>query len=258
MFATPQAYAWYGQTIQTKAKAVDGGMEQVPDERYLRAHGAADASLHTMSRLAQAKVVATSVSNWEQAASLDPHDPLPLHLLGSFVFVTCGLPWIATKALRGLSPGLKKYSYDDALSYLLESERLQPSPPWQYSVTNQSMIGRIYAMRGTQKPSERPALSNVDASVLKSVSPPQVTSRQPSSGCQGRSVTRFLANVWIQLQKLHVRTRGKHYLRFSLRLVCFRICSFSYPHAVVKRACASDAFLWEAVILIYSDWQTSN
>ncbi|KAL3893997.1 MAG: hypothetical protein SGPRY_013933, partial [Prymnesium sp.] len=32
------AYAWYGQTIQTKAKAVDGGMEQVPDERYLRAH----------------------------------------------------------------------------------------------------------------------------------------------------------------------------------------------------------------------------
>lgn len=93
-------------------------------------------------------MVSTSVSNWEQAAQLDPSDPLPPHLLGSFVFVTCGLPWVAARALRGLSPGLKKYTFDDALKYLLESERLQPSPPYQYSVTNRSMIGRIYAQQG--------------------------------------------------------------------------------------------------------------
>ena len=92
--------------------------------------------------------MATSVQHWEQAAALDASDPLPPHLLGSFVFVTCGLPWVAARALRGLSPGLKKYSYSDALGYLLESERLQPRPPRQYCVTNRSMIGRIYVQQG--------------------------------------------------------------------------------------------------------------
>ena len=48
---------------------------------------------------------------------------------------------LCDSALRGLSPGLKKYTFDDALGYLLESERLMPSPPHQYCVTNRSMIG---------------------------------------------------------------------------------------------------------------------
>ena len=98
--------------------------------------------------LLQARVVAASVQHWEQAAALDTSDPLPPHLLGSFVFVTCGLPWVAARALRGLSPGLKKYAYSDALAYLLESERLQPRSRRQYCVTNRSMIGRIYAQQG--------------------------------------------------------------------------------------------------------------
>jgi len=125
-----QAHVWYGQTIQTKAKAVDGALEQ-------------------------AKVVATSVNSWEHAAALDPTDPLPHHLLGSFIFITCGLNWVAARALRGLSPGLKKYSFDDALTHLLESERLQPSPPFQYSVSNQSIIGRIYAQQGNKEQAKK-------------------------------------------------------------------------------------------------------
>ena len=47
--------------------------------------------------------------------------------------------------------GLKKYSLAEALEYLLTSERHMMTPPECWTVTNRSMIGRIYLQQGDKK-----------------------------------------------------------------------------------------------------------
>lgn len=117
--------------------------------------------------LAQAAVVATSVRSWETARSLAPGDPLPLHLLGSFAFITSSLPWVSQAALRRLSPGLKKLTAADALDFLLKSEERMPlDAPHQYTVTNSSFIGRVYLQRGQKAQARQWLRRAVDDSLI--------------------------------------------------------------------------------------------
>ena len=118
--------------VQIKAKAIDGQME----------HG---------------RVLTTSIANWERAAELDPSDPLPPHLLGSTASELSKLPWVASKALRSMAPGLKAYTTEDALQTCLKSEGLMSTTPEQYSVTNCKIIGQVpsapnLAMAITRRP----------------------------------------------------------------------------------------------------------
>lgn len=48
------------------------------------------------------------------------------------------------RALRGIAPGLKQYTLDDALAYCLESEQRMGSPPSPFSVTNRKIIGLVH------------------------------------------------------------------------------------------------------------------
>ena len=117
------ARVWYGQTIQVRAKILEGG-------------------------LGQARVCSPMVQSWDLAVELAPHEPLAYHLLGSFGFHTSALPWIAAQSMRSLSPGLRKFSEADALRLLLKSEELMTTPPKQYSLANKSLIGRLYLKKG--------------------------------------------------------------------------------------------------------------
>ncbi|KAL1515817.1 hypothetical protein AB1Y20_002433 [Prymnesium parvum] len=135
------AHAWYGQCVQVKAKAADGQMEQ-------------------------GRVLAVSVASWERAHQLDPLDPLPLHLLGSCADELAKLPWVAAKALRSMSPKLKEYTIDDALTACLESERLMPNPPHQYSVINRKIIGLAYLKKEDKEQAKRWLLKAVDGNAV--------------------------------------------------------------------------------------------
>jgi len=141
---SPLGHVWFGLAVTIKAKAADG-------------------------TLAQAAVVATSVKSWERAAELAPNDPLPLHLLGSFAFITASLPWVAQSALRRLSPGLQKFSHKDALAFLLKSEELLPPTPPQYTVTNSSFIGRVYLQQGKKDEARRWLRRAVDDALIAQV-----------------------------------------------------------------------------------------
>ena len=121
--ASAAARVWFGQALQTKAKAVDGGM-------------------------GQARVCGQMVLSWDKAVELAPEDPLPYHLLGSFAFHVSALPWAAAVAMRQLAPGLRKFSADDSMRYLEQSEERQPATPKGYSLTNRSMIGRLKLQKG--------------------------------------------------------------------------------------------------------------
>ena len=74
---------WLGQSLQTRAKAVEGG-------------------------LGRARACGPMVAAWDQAMALDENDPLPPHLLGSFAFHVSALPWAAAVAMRQLATGLRK------------------------------------------------------------------------------------------------------------------------------------------------------
>jgi len=112
------ARVWYGQTIQTKAKVLEGGM-------------------------GQARVCGQMVASWDAAVELAPDEPMAYHLLGSFAFHVSQLPSFAAAAMRQLASGLRKFTTDDSLRYLEQSEARVPSPPPAYSLTNRSMIGRL-------------------------------------------------------------------------------------------------------------------
>jgi len=130
-----EAKIWFGQAIQTKAKAIEGG-------------------------LGQARVCAAMVHAWDEAVELAPEQPLPYHLLGSFAFHTSALPWVAAQSMRALSPGLRKFSADDSMQLLRMSEERrvqqgqQGAPPKAFAVQNCSMLGRLYLKKG-DKPSAR-------------------------------------------------------------------------------------------------------
>ncbi len=123
--ASAMARIWFGQALQVRAKVVDGG-------------------------LGQARVCGQAVQSWEMASELAPSDPLAYHLLGSFAFHITSLPWLAQRTLRALAPGLRKFTSDDALRFLLRSEecRTEGAPCQHHALTNASMIGRIYAQQG--------------------------------------------------------------------------------------------------------------
>ena len=88
------------------------------------------------------------VQHWDRAVELAPQDPLPYHLLGSFAFHTSALPWATQSIVRTLSPGLRKFTADDAMELLRHSEARMPSPPCPYAVTNRSMLGRLHLRKG--------------------------------------------------------------------------------------------------------------
>ena len=117
------ARVWYGQTIQVRAKILEGG-------------------------LGQARVCSSMVQSWDRAVELAPTEPHAYHLLGSFGFHTSALPWIAAQSMRSLSPGLRKFSEADALRLLLKSEEFMTTPPKQYSLANKALIGRLYLKKG--------------------------------------------------------------------------------------------------------------
>lgn len=123
------ARVWYGQAVGTKAKVLDGGM-------------------------GQARVCGTMVQSWDKAVELAPHEPLAYHLLGSFAFHVSALPWAASAAMRSLAPGLRKFSADDSLRYLEQSEERMAGAgrgagsPRPFSLTNKSMIGRLLVAKG--------------------------------------------------------------------------------------------------------------
>ena len=124
------AHIWYGQAVGTHAKVFDPG-------------------------LGQGRVCNVLVQHWDRAVELAPLDPLPYHLLGSFAFHTSALPWATQSIVRALSPGLRKFTADDAMELLRQSEELlrhsearMPSPPCHYAVTNRSMLGRLHLRKG--------------------------------------------------------------------------------------------------------------
>ena len=78
--------------------------------------------------------------------------------------------------------GLKKYTFDDALEYLLTSEENQPQPPQQYCVTNRSMIGRIYLQQGDRQKALEWLTSAMDADVRPELmDPTAVEARQAAT-----------------------------------------------------------------------------
>ena len=117
------AHIWYGQAVGTHAKVFDPG-------------------------LGQGRVCNVLVQHWDRAVELAPQDPLPYHLLGSFAFHTSALPWATQSIVRALSPGLRKFTADDAMELLRHSEARMPSPPRHYAVTNRSMLGRLHLRKG--------------------------------------------------------------------------------------------------------------
>ena len=117
------AHIWYGQAVGTHAKVFDPG-------------------------LGQGRVCNVLVQHWDRAVELAPLDPLPYHLLGSFAFHTSALPWATQSIVRALSPGLRKFTADDAMELLRHSEARMPSPPCHYAVTNRSMLGRLHLRKG--------------------------------------------------------------------------------------------------------------
>jgi tetratricopeptide (TPR) repeat protein len=117
------AHIWYGQAVGTHAKVFDPG-------------------------LGQGRVCNVLVQHWDRAVELAPQDPLPYHLLGSFAFHTSALPWATQSIVRALSPGLRKFTADDAMELLRHSEARMPSPPCPYAVTNRSMLGRLHLRKG--------------------------------------------------------------------------------------------------------------
>ena len=117
------AHIWYGQAVGTHAKVFDPG-------------------------LGQGRVCNVLVQHWDRAVELAPQDPLPYHLLGSFAFHTSALPWATQSIVRTLSPGLRKFTADDAMELLRHSEARMPSPPCHYAVTNRSMLGRLHLRKG--------------------------------------------------------------------------------------------------------------
>ena len=117
------AHIWYGQAVGTHAKVFDPG-------------------------LGQGRVCNVLVQHWDRAVELAPQDPLPYHLLGSFAFHTSALPWATQSIVRALSPGLRKFTADDAMELLRHSEARMPSPPCHYAVTNRSMLGRLHLRKG--------------------------------------------------------------------------------------------------------------
>jgi len=118
-----EARVWYGQSMQVQAKVLEGGM-------------------------GQARVCAPMVHSWDAAVELAPQDPLAYHLLGSFAFHTSALPWVATKSMQALSPGLRRFTAEDAIAYLKQSEERLPALPRPYAVQNRSMLGRLYLKKG--------------------------------------------------------------------------------------------------------------
>ena len=117
------AHIWYGQAVGTHAKVFDPG-------------------------LGQGRVCNVLVQHWDRAVELAPQDPLPYHLLGSFAFHTSALPWATQSIVRALSPGLRKFTADDAMELLRQSEARMPSPPCHFAVTNRSMLGRLHLRKG--------------------------------------------------------------------------------------------------------------
>ena len=122
--SSARARVWYGQALQTRAKVLEGGM-------------------------GQARVCGQMVLSWDRAVELAPDDPLAYHLLGSFAFHVCALPWVAAASMRQLAPGLRKFTADDARAYLEQSEARMGEPPSAgYALTNRSMLGRLLLGKG--------------------------------------------------------------------------------------------------------------